>query len=140
MHVTSELQRLLQVQAPDTFAVLYRMAIKLDERTAPEPDLSFMHAHAFDWDKSVLLPAEIALVAEVVTPGSEEQDRYVKPIIYAAMGIPTFWLVERGADDAPIVHEHQRFGGVYQLKRTHIGRLKTEVPFPIDIPLAAPKP
>ena len=27
-----------------------------------------------------------------------------------------------------------------QLKRTHIGRLTTEIPFPIDIPLEAPKP
>jgi hypothetical protein len=60
--------------------------------------------------------------------------------MYATMGIPTFWLIERGPDRAPIVHEHQRYAGVYQLKRTHIGRLTTEIPFPIDIPLEAPKP
>jgi hypothetical protein len=56
------------------------------------------------------------------------------------MGIPTFWLVERGPDLAPIVHEHQLYGGAYRLMHTHIGHLKTEIPFPIDIPLEAPKP
>jgi len=98
-----------------------------------------MHARAFDWDKRVLLPDEIALVAEVVTPGSEEQDRYGKPLIYAAMGIPTYWLVERGPDLAPIVHEHQLYAGAYRLVKTHIGRMKTEIPFPMDIRLDAPK-
>jgi hypothetical protein len=54
------------------------------------------------------------------------------------MGIPTFWLIERSQDYAPIVHEHQLINGAYRLMRTHIHRLVTEVPFPIDIPLAAP--
>jgi hypothetical protein len=37
-----------------------------------------------------------------------------------------------------MVHEHRLIGGGYRLLRTHIGRLETEVPFPIDIPLAVP--
>jgi hypothetical protein len=54
------------------------------------------------------------------------------------MGVPTFWLVECGKDNAPIVHEHHLYAGVYKPMKTHTGRLTTEVPFPIDIPLAAP--
>ena len=54
------------------------------------------------------------------------------------MGVPTFWLIERGEDFAPIVHEHYLCAGVYKLMKTHVGRLTTEVPFPIDIPLVDP--
>ena len=135
-----QLQRLVESQTPRAYEVLHRMAIKLTERTAPEPDVSIMHAGAWDLDRSVLDPNDVVLVAEVISPESEERDREDKPLMYAAMGIPTFWLIERGPDNAPIVHEHHRYGGVYQLRHTHIGRLKTEVPFPIDIPLEVPKP
>jgi Uma2 family endonuclease len=119
---------------------MHRMAVKCSERSAPEPDLSIVRAGTFDLDTEFFRPEDVALAAEVISPESEERDREDKPLMYATMGIPIFWLIERGADLAPIVHEHHRYGGVYQLKRTHIGHLKTDVPFPIDIPLKAPKP
>jgi Uma2 family endonuclease len=137
--VVSQLQAAVTAQAPDWYRVVYRMAVKRSERCAPEPDISVMHASAFDLDMSVLLPEDVVLVAEVVCPGSERRDREDKPIMYAAMGIPSFWLIERGADDAPIVHEHQLYGGAYRLMHTHIGHMTTEIPFPIDIPLSVPK-
>jgi Uma2 family endonuclease len=133
------LLRLLESQVPDEYVAMYRMAVKRSERSAPEPDISIMYGDAFDLDKSVLLPSEVLLVGEVISPESEKRDREDKPLLYAAMGIPTFWLVERGPDLAPIVHEHQLYGGAYRLMHTHIGHLKTEIPYPIDIPLEAPK-
>jgi hypothetical protein len=36
------------------------------------------------------------------------------------------------------VHEHYLYAGVYKLMKTHVGRLTTEIPFPIDIPLVDP--
>ncbi len=59
--------------------------------------------------------------------------------MYATMGIPGFWLVERGEDDAPVVHEHRLVGDRFKLVRTHVGRLVTDTPFPIDIPLHVPE-
>ena len=134
------LRHLVESQSPRAYEILYRMAIKLTERTAPEPDISIMHASAWDLDNSVLEPDDVVLAAEVMTPDSEERDREVKPLLYAAMGIPAFWLIESGPDFAPIVHEHQLHGGAYRLMHTHIGHLKTDIPFPIDIPLEVPKP
>ena len=58
--------------------------------------------------------------------------------MYAAMGIPAFWLIERGQNDAPVVHEHSLVGDRYKLLRTHVGRLRTDVPFPIDVSLPVP--
>ena len=136
--VVRSLETLVLSQRPEGFEVQRRMAVKKSDRTAPEPDLAIVAASALDWDKSIYLPEEVFLVAEVISPESEERDREDKPIIYAGMGIPMFWLVERAGNDAPMVHEHRLIGGGYRLLRTHVGRLKTEVPFPIDIPLVDP--
>jgi Uma2 family endonuclease len=60
-------------------------------------------------------PADLLLVIEIVSPGSVELDRYLKPVEYAQAGVPHFWRVERegpstvhmfglgvGADGAPV--------------------------------------
>jgi len=49
--------------------------------------------------------AEVLLAVEIVSPGSVELDRYLKPVEYAQAAIPNFWRVER--DGPPTVH---RFG------------------------------
>ena len=36
------------------------------------------------------------------------------------------------------MHERYLYAGVYKPMGTHAGRLKIEVPFPIDIPLVDP--
>jgi Uma2 family endonuclease len=139
MAVVNLLLKLLHAQCPEDFVIQREMAVRKSNRSAPEPDLSVVAASAaVDWDRAVYLPEEVFLAAEVVSPESEERDREDKPVMYAAMGIPSFWLIERGEDDAPIVHEHGLIGDRYKLLRTHIGRLTTDVPFPIDVPLTVP--
>ena len=125
-------------QAPEQFFVFREMAVKENQRSAPQPDLSIIHAAALDEHKSIYLPRDFVLAGEVVSPGSETRDRIEKPVIYADMGIATYWLIERGERGVPTVHEHRLIGGTYRLVKTHIDRLVTEVPFPIDIPLANP--
>ncbi|HET9168713.1 MAG TPA: Uma2 family endonuclease [Actinospica sp.] len=138
MAVVDTLKILIREQCPAEYEVRREMAIRKTNRSAPEPDLSIVHASAVDWDKTIYLPGEVAMVAEVISPESEERDRDDKPVMYAHMGIPTFWLIERGQDNAPIVHEHYLYAGVYKPIRTHTGRLTTSVPFLIDIPLTVP--
>jgi Uma2 family endonuclease len=138
MAVLRMLDRQLYDQAPLEYAVLFEMAVKRSPRSAPEPDVAIAHAAAFESDKSIYLPEDILVAAEIVSPESEERDREDKPLIYAAMGIPTFWLIERGPDDVPIVHEHQLYGGAYRLMHTHIGQLVTDIPFSIDLRFTAP--
>lgn len=128
----------LDLSSPAQYVVEREMAVRRSPRSAPEPGLSVVHADAFDRDKSIYLPQEVVLAAKIISPESEEWDREDKPNIYAAMGIPVFWLIERGGDDAPIVHEHHLYGGSYRLMRTHVGRLVTGTPFDIDIPLVDP--
>ncbi|MBS2961808.1 Uma2 family endonuclease [Actinocrinis puniceicyclus] len=139
MAIIRMFDRQLYDQVPDEYALLFEMAVRRSNRSAPEPDLSIVRAGAVEADKSIYSPADVLVAAEIISPESEERDREDKPIMYAAMGIPTFWLVERGADLAPIVHEHQLYGGAYRLMRTHIGHLQTEIPFSMEVRLEAPK-
>lgn len=138
LFVVRMLEHALLQRAPEQYVILREMAIRKSPRSAPEPDLSIIKAAALALDKSIYLPEEVFLAAEVVSPESEERDREDKPVMYAAMGIPAFWLIERGEDDAPVVHEHSLIGDKYKLVRTHIGRLTTQIPFPVDIPLSVP--
>ena len=138
MALVDALKILIREQCPPEYVVQREMAIRKSNRSAPEPDLSIVNASAVDWDRSIYVPSEVMLVAEVISPESEERDREDKPVLYAMMGIPTFWLIERGEDNAPVVHEHYLYAGVYKLMKTHVGRLTTSVPFPIDIALTTP--
>lgn len=47
-------------------------------------------------------PSDVLLVIEIVSPGSIELDRHLKPVEYARAGIPHFWRVER--DGPTTVH------------------------------------
>jgi Uma2 family endonuclease len=47
-------------------------------------------------------PADVLLAIEIVSPGSAELDRHLKPVEYARAGIPHFWRVER--DGPATVH------------------------------------
>jgi Uma2 family endonuclease len=47
-------------------------------------------------------PNDILLIVEIVSPGSIELDRYLKPVEYAEAGVRHFWRVER--DGPATVH------------------------------------
>lgn len=75
-----------------------------------------------------------------MSPGSRKEDKFLKPGMYAEAGIDYYWRVERGEENVPVVHEFWRHyeTGVYAPspeQPTHISKLTTEVPFPLDIDL-----
>lgn len=47
-------------------------------------------------------PADLLLLIEIVSPGSVELDRLLKPVEYAQAGVRHFWRVER--EGPPTVH------------------------------------
>jgi Uma2 family endonuclease len=42
-----------------------------------------------------VVPEQVALVVEVVSPGTRRRDRLEKPAEYAAAGIPHYWRIEQ---------------------------------------------
>ncbi|MET8742476.1 Uma2 family endonuclease [Streptomyces sp. NPDC004728] len=113
------------------------MTVVLDQRNGPEPDVSVVRADAAtDLEQTRFHAADVLLAVEVVSPDSEARDRDTKPGKYASAGIPNFWLVEMaGTDRHPVVrvYELDPVSKAYALTGIHHDRLKTSVPFPIDI-------
>jgi Uma2 family endonuclease len=56
-------------------------------------------------------PADVLLVAEVVSESTQTADRYEKPAEYARAGVPAFWRVE--LDPEIVVWTYRLLDGVY---------------------------
>ncbi|MFF3730266.1 Uma2 family endonuclease [Streptomyces sp. NPDC002476] len=127
----------LRTDAPPTMKVRREMTVVLDARNAPEPDVSVVRKDALTGlEQTRFQAADVLLAVEVVSPDSEARDRDAKPQKYAAAGIPNFWLVDMaGTDHHPVVrvYELDPVSKAYALTGIHHDRLKTGVPFPIDI-------
>ncbi|MFI9239327.1 Uma2 family endonuclease [Streptomyces sp. NPDC053079] len=115
--------------------------VLVDEANPAKPDVIVFDARDLDRRSMECVPVErVVLAVEVVSKGSRTDDRFRKPGMYADAGIRYFWRVERGEEDVPVVHEfwlHPE-AGVYAPspdRPTHIGTLKTDVPFPVEIDL-----
>ncbi|MGW6721344.1 Uma2 family endonuclease [Streptomyces sp. NPDC054995] len=131
----------LRSTAPSEVRVRREMTVVLDRRNAPEPDVSVVRTEAITGlDVTRYQAADVLLAVEVVSPDSEARDREAKPHKYATAGIPHFWLVEMtGTDQHPVVrvYELDPVTKAYALTGIHHDRLKTGVPFPVDIDISA---
>ncbi|WP_086777480.1 Uma2 family endonuclease [Streptomyces griseus] len=131
----------LRSTAPPEVKVRREMTVVLDRRNAPEPDISVVRTEAVTGlDVTRYQAADVLLAVEVVSPDSEARDREAKPHKYATAGIPHFWLVEMtGTDQHPVVrvYELDPVTKAYALTGIHHDRLKTGVPFPVDIDISA---
>ncbi|WP_335940171.1 Uma2 family endonuclease [Streptomyces sp. PTD5-9] len=127
----------LRSTVPGELKIEREMTVVLDHRNGPEPDVSVVHEDALTgFEQTRFQAADVLLAVEVVSPDSEARDRDAKPQKYAAAGIPNFWLVDvAGTDQHPVVrvYELDPVSKAYALTGIHHDRLKTHVPFPIDV-------
>ncbi|ARX84243.1 Uma2 family endonuclease [Streptomyces alboflavus] len=139
--VRDELHFQLRLARRPPCATLSEQWVMFDQRNVPKPDVIVFDKTGLDLASLDCIPvASVVLAIEIVSPGSRKDDRFLKPGMYAEAGIDYYWRVERGEDDVPVVHEFWRHheAGVYAPspeQPTHIGKLTTDVPFPVDIDL-----
>ncbi|MFI2030242.1 Uma2 family endonuclease [Streptomyces buecherae] len=123
------------------FAVNAHRCVLVDAYNPPKPDVVVFDRTGLDFFSLECVPvAAVALVVEVVSQGSRREDRFRKPAMYAEAGVPYFWRVERGEDDAPVVHEFHLDArtGVYApapAGPVHTDVLRTDVPYPVEFDL-----
>jgi Uma2 family endonuclease len=67
--------------------------VRLGSRSEPQPDLALLRFRPDFYRSGHPGPAEVMLVVEV-GDDSVDFDREVKPPLYAAAGIPEFWIVD----------------------------------------------
>ncbi|WP_410613731.1 Uma2 family endonuclease [Amycolatopsis sp. lyj-109] len=87
-------------------------------------------------DRSMLRAEEVAVVIEIVSPGSKRTDYRVKHDEYADAGIPHYWIIDM-SDPISLVACHQAGEFGYLDATAVTGTFATDVPFPVKIDLNA---
>ncbi len=103
--VKDSLRAALRGAKPRELMVVGEVEVKVRDDLRRIPDCVVVQRSAYRRDRGRYLPADVALVVEVVSPGSESTDRILKPIEYAQAGIVQFWRVE--IDPEITVHTYQ---------------------------------
>ncbi|MCF3962277.1 Uma2 family endonuclease [Streptomyces fuscigenes] len=129
----------LQSLAPPDLEVVREFTIDIDRQNRPEPDVIVVRGDAVDDPAQTRLPAAaVVLAVEVVSPESVSRDRETKPVKYARAAIEHYWRVEnRGGRAVVYVFEREPATGVYTSTGIFHDRLKTSVPFDLDLDLTA---
>jgi Uma2 family endonuclease len=97
-----------------------------------QPDVVVFRAET-DLDRLIPVGAVLGVV-EVVSPGSESTDRIMKPVEYAAAGIPHYWRVE-SAGGQLVLHTSElgQTGDAYGSTGQFTGRFTAKLGFPVEI-------
>ncbi len=79
--------------------------------------------------RRVWLPlTDLLLVVEVVSPGSEATDEFLKRHEYARAGIPRYWLVDRDAAQTVTLHRLAASGAYDVVTKVPLAWLLTSAP------------
>jgi Uma2 family endonuclease len=132
--VSLKLAGILHRAATPGLAVVEAMGVRLPDDTVFIPDVLVVTRDVVLANTSGILdPADVALVAEIVSPGSRTIDRLTKPALYARAGIASFWRVE--LHDGPVIFayrlEHDRYVETGSARPGE--RLAVNEPFPVTI-------
>lgn len=98
-----------------------------------EPDVMVLDVDV-DPGRHYVAPEQVALVVEIVSPGTRRRDRIEKPADYAAAGIRHYWRIEL---DPVHVYAYQRAtSGHYELVADSAELLELAEPFAIKLAVA----
>ncbi|WP_246632334.1 Uma2 family endonuclease [Pseudonocardia nigra] len=128
----------LEQQLPDHWEALADFEVLVrgdDPATIRAPDVVVVPV---DGSENRVPASEAVLAVEIISPGSRNVDRYLKPVEYADAGIPHYWLV----DLDPPVPSITTFGlgapgDGYVESQTATRELVVTEPFPLRIDIDA---
>jgi Uma2 family endonuclease len=121
--------------APSGLEVLEAINVRVAPGRILIPDLVVVTNPGLD--RTVWDPAQVAIVVEIVSPGSVAADRAIKPQLYSAAGIEHYLRIELNGPDPS--------GAAYRLHREHYVKvsssesgqvLRLAEPFRVDLDFA----
>lgn len=116
-HVLSMLNRIFMFGLRDRAELRIQMPLAVSEDSEPEPDLAVVPPG----DYSQAHPTQALLVVELAE-SSRRKDRELKAALYAAAGVPEYWLVDL-VDRAVEVRTRPEGGAYRDLARFERGTL-----------------
>jgi Uma2 family endonuclease len=129
--------RWLDDNAPQEFEPSLAVGVSVNAKTTFEPDVVLLH-RPVTMEHHFSAPERVAIVVEVVSPGTKRRDRFEKPADYAAAGIKHYWRIEQN----PVHVYAYELGkdGRYQLVADSDTELVLTAPFDIRLPIEAITP
>ena len=101
-----------------------RVALRLDDRNGPEPDILFVHNDRLYRIKRGHIDGAADLVVEIVSPDSVDRDYVLKRELYEAMGILDYWIVDEMEEKVILLRLDAR--GKYREVRPRKGELHSQ--------------
>lgn len=102
-----------------------RVACRLDDRNAPEPDILFVSAKNLGKVKRGGLAGRPDLAVEIVSPDSVERDYQKKRDLYERFGIPEYWIIDEHEEQVILLRLDSK--GKYRQVPSKKGVLKSQV-------------
>ncbi|MGC5011870.1 Uma2 family endonuclease [Streptosporangium sp. DT93] len=134
MRLAFALQPALEKQGWESFAGNVDICIE-GPRDTMIPDYCVVPVNAPLWGDREILSSGLVLVAEIVSPGSMEMDRAVKPRIYAGCGVPIMMIVDPVASPPMVTVLSDPEEGTYRTTtHTQMGK-PLRIPSPVDFDL-----
>ena len=117
--------------APQDYLAVTAVGVATGLKDSLEPDVLLVESRVENTNHFVM-PAEVAIAVEIVSPGTRRRDRLEKPVEYAAVGIPHFWRIEQ---DPVHVYAYDLADGGYELIADSDTELVLSAPFEIKLPI-----
>ncbi|GAC1363661.1 MAG: hypothetical protein NVSMB32_05450 [Actinomycetota bacterium] len=131
---SGKLFALLDAITTSDYTVVEGMGVRLPDNTMLIPDvLVAVRQMVLSNTSGILDPTDVALVVEIVCPGSKITDSVTKPAVYAGAGIASFWRVE--LEEGPAIFAYRLEHGRYvEVGAARPGeRLVVREPFVVSI-------
>jgi Uma2 family endonuclease len=80
-----------------------RVAFRLDEKNAPEPDIAFVARRNLHRVQRGRVEGPPDLAVEIVSPDSVERDYETKKRKYAEAGVPEYWIIDEMAEQVTLL-------------------------------------
>ena len=117
--------------APDGFEPATAVGVAVGLKDSLEPDVLLLR-RPLTFTNHFVLPEQVVIAVEVVSPGTRRRDRLEKPAEYAAAGIPHYWRIEQN----PVhVFAYDLVDGGYELVADSADELVLTAPFEIRLPI-----
>jgi Uma2 family endonuclease len=112
--VQFQLVGLLKQQRPKDLRASWELSVifQIIPPTAYVPDAFVYRPRSPRASANSVPSSDVLIMAEVVSPGSQTDDRITKPAHYALNGIPHYWRIE--LEPELEVHTHRLVGAVYE--------------------------
>ncbi|MDT4995618.1 MAG: hypothetical protein QOH97_5510 [Actinoplanes sp.] len=125
----------LYASCPRSLQVSQTVEVRINPRRSLIPDLVVATDAAAQRRSAKYAPHEVVLAIEIVSPTSTSMDRIMKPVLYAAAGIPYYWRIETDGKIAVHTYKIDPIRETYEPFGTFLDTIETEEPWPIKVPI-----